>query len=138
MPDQTLLDAAAKGELRTAAEREKTARRMLDNPRAQEALDEFFVEWLRLDKVPNALKERRRFPEFTPELAAAMVEETRKLLAHLVWDDQNFMEALTAEYGYLNTDLAALYKIPPAAGQFDANLPIFLLGPPSAIGFCGR
>jgi hypothetical protein len=119
MPDKALFDAAANGELRTAADREKIARRMLDNPRAQEALDEFFVEWLRLDKVPNAVKERRRFPEFTPELAAAMVEETRKLLQHLVWNDKNFMESLTAGYGFLNSDLAALYKIPPAPGQFD-------------------
>jgi len=119
MPDKALLDAAAKGELRSDGDREKVARRMLDNPRAQEALDEFFIEWLRLDKLPNAVKERRPFPEFTPELAAAMVEETRKLLADLVWNDRNFMEAFTAEYGFVNSDLAALYKIPAPAVQFD-------------------
>jgi hypothetical protein len=119
MPDKALIEAAANGELRSAADREKVARRMLDNPRAHEALDEFFIEWLRLDKVPNAVKERRPFPEFTPELAAAMVEETRKLLDYLVWNDKNFMEAFTAEYGFLNSELATLYKAPAPAGQFD-------------------
>ena len=48
-----------------------------------------------------------------------MVEETRKLLHHLVWNDGNFMEAFTAEYGFLNSELATLYKIPPPAGQFE-------------------
>ena len=69
-PDRALLDAAAKGELRTPQQIEKTARRMLDNPLARESLGEFFNQWLRLDRAVNAVKDRRRFPEFTPELAA--------------------------------------------------------------------
>lgn len=118
MPDQTLLDAAAKGELRTPAGRERAARRMLDDPRAAQALDEFFSQWLRFDRVLNASKERRRFPEFSPELAAAMVEETRLLLHHLVATNANFLEFLTADYGFLNSDLAALYGVPAPSTQF--------------------
>jgi len=119
MPDQALFTAAAKGELRTPEQRERWARRMLADPRAHQSLDEFFNEWLRLEKVLSAAKDHRRYPEFTPELAAAMVEETRRLLDHLVWDDQNFMEFLTANYAYLNSDLAELYNLPPAVGEFD-------------------
>ncbi len=48
-----------------------------------------------------------------------MVEETRRLLDHLVWDDRNFMELLTADYAYLSSDLATLYKLPAPAGQFE-------------------
>jgi len=48
-----------------------------------------------------------------------MVEETRRLLDHLVWDNQNFMELFTANYAYLSTDLATLYKLPPPAGEFE-------------------
>jgi hypothetical protein len=119
MPDKTLLDAAAKGELRTAEGRDRWARRMLDSPLARQALDEFFNQWLRLEKVLSAAKDHRRYPEFTPELAAAMIEETRRLLQHLVWDNGNFMDILTADYAYLNTDLAALYKLPPSPGEFE-------------------
>jgi len=119
MPDQALLDAAAKGELRTPAQRQRWVQRMLDNPLAHPALDEFFNEWLRLEKVLNAAKDRRRYPEFTPELAAAMVEETRRLLRHLVWDDQNFTDFFTADYAYLNADLADLYRLPPPGGEFE-------------------
>jgi hypothetical protein len=119
MPDKPLLDAAAKGELRTAAGRETAARRLLDDQRARQALDEYFDQWLRFDRVLNSSKEGRRFPEFSLEMADSMVEETRRLLDHLVWDDRNFMELLTADYAYLSSDLATLYKLPAPPGQFE-------------------
>jgi hypothetical protein len=119
MPDKALFDAAASGELRTVAGRELWARRMLDNPQARAAVDEFFNQWLRFDRVLNAEKERRQYPEFTPELAAAMVEETKHLLQHLVWEDGNFMEAFRADFGFLTSDLASLYKLPAPSGQFE-------------------
>ncbi|MBI4905011.1 MAG: DUF1592 domain-containing protein [Acidobacteria bacterium] len=118
MPDDALFAAAARGELQSAANREKAARRMLDDPRAMEALNEFFQQWLRFDRVLSASKERRRFPEFSPELAGAMVEETQRLLHHLVWNNGNFMELFSASYGFLNADLATLYGLPAPAAQF--------------------
>jgi len=119
MPDKLLMQAAAKGELRTPAGREKAARRLLDDPRARQSLDEYFDQWLRFDRVLNSSKEAKRFPEFSLEMAGNMVEETRRLLDHLVWDNQNFMELFTANYAYLSTDLATLYKLPPPSGEFD-------------------
>src|SRR4030095_10723480 len=104
-----LADAAAKGELRSADAIERAARRMIEDPRARPAVDEFFFEWLRFDRALGGVKDRRRFPEFTPELAAMMVQETRMLLDHLVWDDGSFMEVFTAEYSFLNSDLAGVH-----------------------------
>jgi hypothetical protein len=120
MPDEALFEAAAKGELSTVTGRERTARRMLENaPRGREALDQFIEEWLRFDRVVNAVKQRGRYPAFTPELAIAMAEETRTLLHHLVWNDQNFMDALTAEYSFLTSELAEVYGVPAPKDQFD-------------------
>src|SRR5579862_1742699 len=119
MPDKALLEAASKGELRTVAGREAAARRLLEDPHAHQALDEFFDQWLRFDRVLNSSKEGRRFPEFSLEMAGNMVEETRRLLDHLVWDDRNFMELFTADYAYLSADLATLYKLPAPSGQFE-------------------
>jgi len=120
MPDEALFAAAAKGELRTTEGREAAAKRMIENgPRTRQALDQFFDEWLRFDRTINAVKARNRFPDFTPELAAAMAEETRTLLHHLVTNDRNFMEALTADYSFLTSELAALYGVPAPDGQFE-------------------
>ena len=119
MPDQRLFDAAASGALRTSEGLERVARDLLGQPAARQAADEFFAEWLRFDRVLGSVKDRRRYPEFTPELAAMMVQETRMLLGHLVWNDGNFMDAFGANYSFLNADLATLYGLPAPAGEFE-------------------
>src|SRR6266851_4621896 len=119
MPDRRLFEAAANGELRTAEGLERVARSMLDQPPARQAVDEFFAQWLRFDRVLGSVKDRRRYPEFTPELAAMMVQETRMLLDNLVWNDGNFMEAFRADYSFLNADLASLYGMPAPSGEFE-------------------
>jgi hypothetical protein len=119
MPDRRLLDAAAQGELRTEDGRVRLARAMLAEPAARNAVDEFLAEWLRFDRVLGAVKDRRRYPEFTPELAAMMIQETRLLLGDLIWNDGNFMDAFTADYSFLNADLARLYAVTPPSGEFE-------------------
>lgn len=118
MPDGPLLHLAAAGRLRTKEQVEPVARRMLGDSRAQQALGEFVSEWLRFDRLLNGVRDREHFPEFNFELALAMTEETKRLVAHLVWDDGNFMEFFTADYGFLNSDLAALYGLPAPAEEF--------------------
>jgi len=119
MPDEALFEAAAKGELSTPAGRERAARRLIENvPKGRQALDQFFEEWLRFDRVVNAVKSGR-YREFTPELALAMAEETRTMLHHLVWNDRNFMESLTADYSFLTSELAEIYGVPAPKDQFE-------------------
>jgi hypothetical protein len=119
MPDRALLDAAANGQLRTSEGIERVGRSMLEDPRARQAVDEFFSQWLRFDRMLGAAKDDGRYPTFTPELAAMMVQETKMLLGHLVWNDRSFMDALIADYSFLNADLARLYELPEPAGEFE-------------------
>src|ERR1051325_410957 len=120
MPDKALLNSAETGELNTSDGVEKVAWRMLKDPRAPSAVDEFIAEWLRFDRVNGMVKDRRLFPMYTPELALAMMEETRRLAADLVWKEGegNFMKLFSADYTFVNSDLAALYKIPPPPTEF--------------------
>lgn len=118
MPDEELLAAAQRGELASREQVEATARRMLADPRAKASLEEFLAQWMRFDRVLGATRDRRRFREFNSEIAAAMVEETRRLFDHLVWNDQNFMDFFTADYTFVNSDLARLYGLPAPADEF--------------------
>lgn len=118
MPDDLLLAAAAKGELATAADIDKVARRMLDDERAKAAFNEFLAQWMRFDRVLSATRDRRRFRDFNTELTSAMLEETRRLFDHLVFSDQNFMEFFTADYTFISSDLARLYGLSEPAGEF--------------------
>jgi hypothetical protein len=118
MPDDELTRAAASGELKTPDGLDRQVRRMIADRRAHQAVDEFISEWLRFDLVLNAVKDRTIYPQFTPELAAAMTEETRRLISDLVWNDRNFMDLFRANYSFLNSDLAALYDVPAPAKEF--------------------
>ena len=118
MPDDALIVAAENGALDTPAGIEATARRMLTDPRARQAADEFIGQWFRFDSIVTMVKERRAFPLFNRELALAMTEETRRLAADLIWNNRSFMEFYTANYTFLNSDLAALYKLPPPPEEF--------------------
>jgi hypothetical protein len=118
MPDEWLLESARAGELESPDGFEKAARKMLASPKAILAVDEFVSQWMRFDEVANMLKERRAFPQFTRELALAMAEETRRLVSDLVWNDRNFMELYSANYTFVNGDLAAIYNLPAPASDF--------------------
>jgi uncharacterized protein DUF1592/uncharacterized protein DUF1588/uncharacterized protein DUF1587/uncharacterized protein DUF1595/uncharacterized protein DUF1585 len=119
MPDATLLELAAGGKLATPDDVEKTARRMLEDPRARRSLDEFVSQWLRFDRLLTASKDRRRYPNFNREAATAMTEEARVFIADLVWNDRDFMAAFTADYSFINADLAPIYGLPAPAREFD-------------------
>ncbi len=118
MPTAQMLDAAAAGSLVTPQQIEDQARQMLDDPRSAAAMDEFLAQWMRFDRVLGATRDRRRYRDFNNEVAAAMVEETRQLFRHLVWNDQNFMEFFSANYTFVNSTLAQLYGLPTPAEDF--------------------
>lgn len=118
-PDAELLAAAGRGELATPEGVRKAIRRMVDDPRAHQAFDEFASQWMRFDRLLGASKDRRKYPQFTREAAVAMTEETRLFLSDLVWNNRNFMDTFTAGYGFVNGELASIYGVAAPAREFD-------------------
>lgn len=119
MPDAALLESAAKGELSTPKGLERAAQRLLADPKAKEALDEWVAQWMRFDRVIETGRDRRTYPKFTRETAVAMTGEAKHFIADLVWNNRDFMELFTGEYGYVNQELASLYGVPVPAKEFD-------------------
>ena len=119
MPDDALLDGAARGELDSIAGIERAARRMLADARAKQGLDDFVSQWLRFDRALASARERRTFPMFSRELVVAMTEESRHFIGDLAWNDRNFMDAFRASYGFVNAELASVYGVPAPARDFD-------------------
>jgi hypothetical protein len=118
-PDDTLLDSASRGELDTPDDIARVARRMLDDPRAKQALDDFVSQWLRFDRALTSARDHHSYPLFSHDLVVAMTEESKRFVGDLVWNDRNFMDAFTSGYGFVNSDLAAIYKVPPPAHEYD-------------------
>jgi hypothetical protein len=119
MPDAALLASAASGELSLHKGLERVSRRMLEDARARDALDDFVSQWLRFDRVTAAGRDTRLYRQFRRETAVAMTEEARRFLADLVWNDRDFTEAFTDKHAYVNADLAKLYGVTAPEKEFE-------------------
>ena len=118
LPDAALFRSAAAGELDTPQGVETAARRMLKDPKARATVDDFVAQWLRFDRLLNTIKDRETFPQYGPELALAMTEEARRLVADLVWNNGDFTKIYSADYAFLNSGLADLYKVKAPPDDF--------------------
>jgi hypothetical protein len=117
-PDETLLEAAGSGQLNSPAAIEKVARKMLNDPRAQASADDFLAQWLRFDRLLLAVRDSHIYPDFSVELAASMAEETRTFFRDIVWEGRDFTTFFTADYSFVDQELAKLYGIAPPAELF--------------------
>ncbi len=111
-PDTELRSAAGSGALGTREQVAAHARRLLADDRAVGAMDKFFAEWMRFDRLLNSVKDRNRFRDYGSEVARSMTEESRRLFRHLVWNDLDFREFFTAEYTFVDDFLTKIYGMP--------------------------
>jgi mono/diheme cytochrome c family protein len=118
LPDRALLEAAASGKLGTRAEARAQAERMLADPRAKAKLREFLITWLKLDQVKEVLKDAKKFPDFTPEVANDLRTSLELFLDDVAFGPaSDFRTLFLAEETYLNGRLAKFYgfDVPPDA-----------------------
>lgn len=110
LPDETLLKAAAAGELQTREQIERQARRMLGDARTRSKLHEFWLRWLKVENVPDLAKDRERFPGFDSQVAADLRTSLELFLDRVVWSESSdFRDILLADGLFLNGRLARFY-----------------------------
>ncbi len=79
IPDDELLDVAARGRLKDPAVREQQVRRMLADPRSHALVSNFAGQWLQLRNVRTVLPNSEVFPDFDDNLREAFLRETELL-----------------------------------------------------------
>lgn len=107
MPDDTLLDAATEGDLETAADYEREARRLLGDPRARDRMGLFALGWLGVESLKESEK-AAAFP-FDAELGDQMMGETRDLVASVLLDHRAFSDLFVADTTSAPERLATMY-----------------------------
>ena len=117
IPDEALLAAAERGELRRPGGLERQVRRMLADPRAAALVDNFAGQWLYLRNLQHIVPEPRRFRNFDNNLRRAFRRETELLFASIVAEDRSVLELLDADYTFVNERLARHYGIPGVRGS---------------------
>ena len=116
-PDAPLLEAARRGDLHDPAALNRHVLRMLRDPRSVSLVDNFFAQWLSLDKLKTAQPDPSLYPRFDAELLQAMDTETRLFLQSQLREDRDAVELWTANYTYVNERLGRHYGLSGISGK---------------------
>jgi cytochrome c553 len=110
LPDRTLLDSAAAGELTDPVVLRGHVARMLQDDKIRGFATEFAGSWLdfRRFEEHNAV-DREHFPMFDHALRQAMFEEPVRLIEDIVKNDRPITELLEAKHTFVNGPLAKHY-----------------------------
>ena len=111
IPDDQLLDVAARGRLKDPKILEEQVRRMLADSRATALVKNFGGQWLFLRNMKAVDPDANAFPDFDDNLRDAFLRETELFLESQMREDRPLPELLTANYTFANERLARFYGI---------------------------
>ena len=117
IPDDELIDVAARGQLRTPAVLEKQVRRMLADPKSSALVDNFVGQWLNVRGMASVEPVVNIFPDFDDNLRLAFRREVELFFDAIVHEDRSALDLLTADYTFVNERLAKHYGIPNIYGS---------------------
>jgi len=117
LPDDELLEVAARNRLRDPAVLERQVRRMLTDPKSDRFVDNFAGQWLYLRNLTNHQPNSMVFPDFDDNLRQAFRREAELFFESMVREDRNVLDLMTADYTFVNERLARHYGIPNVYGS---------------------
>jgi mono/diheme cytochrome c family protein len=117
VPDEVLLNLAARRKLSDPVVLEQQVKRMLADPRSQALVVNFAGQWLYLRNLPNAQPDHPQFPDFDENLRRSMRRETELFFESVLKENGSVMDLLTANYTFVDERLARHYGIPNVYGS---------------------
>ena len=115
MPDEELLNLAAKNQLTAALDSQ--VRRMLKDPKAESLTKHFALQWLQLERLKIFAPDNKLFPAFDERLRLSMQRETELFFGEIIREDRSVLDLIDADFTYLNEPLAKHYGIADTAGN---------------------
>ncbi len=117
IPDDQLIDVAAKNKLHEPAVLDQQVRRMLADARADRLVINVTGQWLNLRALATWAPTVSVFPDFDENLRLAMRKETELFVGSVVHEDRSVIDLLNANYTFLNERLAKHYGIQGVYGS---------------------
>jgi hypothetical protein len=115
MPDDALFTAAASGALSQPAEIQAQVERMIADPKGVLA-PTFAAMWLGTSAVSTQSFDATLYPGFNPTLASSMNAEVVDFFNEFLQQNEPVTQLLTANFSYLDSNLAKLYGVSAPAG----------------------
>ena len=117
IPDDELLAAAERGELRDPQVLERQVQRMLADERATAFVENFAGQWLYLRNLDAVVPVQSVFPDFDDTLRQGLKRETELFFGSIVQEDRSALDLLRADYTFVNERVARLYGLPNIKGN---------------------
>ncbi len=121
MPDEALFHAAETGALDNPKGVEQEAKRMLADPRALALVDDFGGQWL-LFRALGEHQVSSNLSAFDDQTRADLSQETRLFLAEFLRQPLPVERLLTADFSFLNDNLAHYYGLSARPGAAFAKV----------------
>jgi hypothetical protein len=119
-PDDALLNAASRKQLRNRAAFDGQVKRMLADRRSNALIDNFAGQWLGIRNSDHDLEgftpDATAYGGYDKALGDAFVTEARLFLQSVMRENRSVMDVLTANYSFLNERLAENYGIDGVKG----------------------
>lgn len=116
-PDRQLLALASKGELRKGKNLEWQIKRMLDDERSAEFVNNFAGQWLTLRGLRDFQPDPTEFPAWNDEIRRLAISETKLFFLAVMRKNGSVLRLLDADFTFLNEKLARYYGIPGVRGD---------------------
>jgi cytochrome c551/c552 len=116
IPDDRLLNLAAKGQLHQPKVLDGEVKRLLADARADSLIDNFAMQWLDLRELDQTTPDPKAYPEFDTALREAFSTETKLFLRSVMRENRPVTDLVNANYSFLNDRLASLYGVPGVSG----------------------
>jgi cytochrome c551/c552 len=121
IPDDELIEVAAKGRLRDPRVLNQQVKRMLADAKADALVENFAGQWLYLRELDHLQSEAKNFDE---NLRQSFRRETELLFTTIVRDDRSLIDLLDADYTFVDERLARHYGIPNVQGSYFRRVPL--------------
>jgi hypothetical protein len=111
IPDDTLLAAAAAGQLHDPTGVTTQANRLLDGATGTSGLSDFNLQVYRLGTYDGIIRDATVFPDFQPNAPAAMKQEVLQFLSWIFSQNRGIKDFYTTPVGFVDSLLAPLYGV---------------------------
>jgi hypothetical protein len=117
MPDAELFELAEQGKLKDTGVLRGQVERMLADPKSKRLTSNFLRVWLELDNIGKMPPSREFVSFYRDNLESAMRKETELLFENILNKNLPPRELLSANYSFINRELAEHYGIPGLEGN---------------------